>query len=191
MLAISKIWLCLFFKNLSILNKMPILGQAPVRSRGFTLLELLIVCLLISISLGLSIPSLRSTLMTDDLAAGCRKVISLIKSSRAKAVTEQEAYLIYYDSTERKLWYQPADAKETADTSASITLPSEVYIQKIKQASRSTDQDAMSTGIWISREGYMDKTAIQLVDKENNSLNLLISPFLPTITITEGPIDFH
>ena len=170
---------------------MPILGQAPARSRGFTLLELLIVCLLISISLGLSIPSLRNTLMTDELAAGCRKVISLIKSSRAKAVTEQEAYLIFYDSTARKLWYQPADAEETADASASITLPPEVYIHEIRQASSGGNaQDAMDTGIWISREGYMDKTAIQLMDKENNSLNLLISPFLPTITVTEGPIDF-
>jgi integrase len=29
MLAISNMWLCLFFRNYSILNKMPILGQAP------------------------------------------------------------------------------------------------------------------------------------------------------------------
>jgi len=29
MLAISNIWLCLFFKNFSILNKIPILAQAP------------------------------------------------------------------------------------------------------------------------------------------------------------------
>jgi Tfp pilus assembly protein PilE len=160
------------------------------RSLGFTLLELLIVCLLISISLGLSIPSLRNTLMSDELAAGSRKVISLTKSSRAKAVTDQEAYLIIYDSAERKLWYQPADEEKTANASGSIILPTDVTIQGIKQASRGDNQDAMTTGIWISREGYMDKTVIQLVDKENNSLNLLISPFLPTITITEEPIDF-
>jgi hypothetical protein len=29
MLAISLIWLCLFYENYSILNEMPILGQAP------------------------------------------------------------------------------------------------------------------------------------------------------------------
>ncbi len=166
-------------------------AQDSAGSQGFTLLELLIVCLLISISLGLSIPSLRSTLISDDLAAGSRKVISLIKSSRAKAVTDQAAYLIFYDSTKRKLWYQLADTEETADSSASITLPSDVSIQKIQQAGGGTSQDAMNKGVWISKEGYMDKTAIQLVDKENNSLNLLISPFLPTITITEGPIDFR
>ena len=160
-------------------------------SPGFTLLELLIVCLLISISLGLSIPSLRNSLMSDELAAGSRKVISLIKSSRAKAATDQKAYLIFYDSAERKLWYQLADEEKTADAGASITLPAEVSIQEIKQAGKGNTQDAMSKGILISREGYMDKTAIQLVDKENNSLNLLISPFIPTITVTEGPIDLH
>ncbi len=159
-------------------------------SPGFTLLELLIVCLLISISLGLSIPSLRSSLVSDELASGSRKVISLIKSCRAKAVTEQEAYLIFYDSANRKLWYQPADKEKTADASSSITLPAAVSIQEIKQAGKGNDQDAITEGVWVSKEGYTDKTAIQLVDKENNRLNLLISPFLPTITITEGPIDF-
>ena len=162
-----------------------------IRDQGFTLLELLIVCLLISISLGLSIPSLRSTLVTDELAAASRKVISLIKSSRAKATTAQEAYLIFYDPTERKLWYQRADEEKTDDATASITLPSDVTIQDIRQAGGGSGRDVMDRGIWISREGYMDKTAIQLVDNGNNSLNLLISPFLPTITITEGPIDLH
>ncbi|MCF8055894.1 MAG: prepilin-type N-terminal cleavage/methylation domain-containing protein [Desulfocapsa sp.] len=164
--------------------------QDSVSSRGFTLLELLIVCLLISISLGLSIPSLRSTLTSDDLAAGSRKVISLVKSSRAKAVTDQEAYLIFYDSAERKLWYQKADDEKTTDTSAAITLPSDVYIQDIKQAGGGSAQDTMNSGIWISREGYMDKTVIQLADMEGKSLNLVISPFLPTINVTEGPVTF-
>ena len=31
MLAISNIWLCLLFRNFSILNKMPIIRQAPRR----------------------------------------------------------------------------------------------------------------------------------------------------------------
>ncbi len=160
------------------------------RSKGFTLLELLIVCLLISISLGLSIPSLRSTLVSDELAAGSRKVISLVKSSRAKAVSDREPYLIFYDSDERKLWYQHAEDEKTADANKSITLPPDVYIQEIKQAGGGSDQNAMNSGIWISREGYMDKTVIQLADMKGDSLNLVISSFLPTINITEGPVSF-
>lgn len=167
--------------------------QHPALEKGFTLLELLIVCLLISISLGLSIPSLRSTLITDELASGSRKVISLIKSSRAKAVAEQKPYLIFYDSAERKLWYQQVEAEnneETAPSRSTVTLPAGIQIQEIKQASGSGDQDPAKNGIWISKQGYMDKTAILLVDGDNKNLSLLISPFLPTIKIVEGIIDF-
>jgi prepilin-type N-terminal cleavage/methylation domain-containing protein len=164
--------------------------RTPVQQKGFTLLELLMVCLLISISLALSIPSLRNSIVTDQLATGSRKVISLVKSCRAKAVANQEAYLIFYDSAERKLWYQKAGGEESSEAHSSIVLPPDIHIQAIKQASGSSAPDIMETGIWVSRQGYMDKTGIQLVNKTNESLNLLISPFLPTIKITEGAIEF-
>ena len=67
-------------------------------------LELLIVCLLISISLALAIPNLRRSMVTDELASGSRKIISLIKSSRARAVTSHKAFLICYDAAEGRLW---------------------------------------------------------------------------------------
>ncbi len=161
--------------------------------KGFTLLELLIVCLLISISLALSIPSIRSSLITDDLASGSRKVISLIKSCRAKATSDQKPYLILYDTAERTLWYRPADQKEKQELTArsSITLPDTVQIRQIKQATGSSDKDPVKDGIWISRQGYVDQTTIYLSDSGNNNLSLLISPFLPTIKIVEGIIDFE
>jgi len=160
--------------------------------RGFTLLELLIVCLLISISLTLAIPNLRSSLVTDELGSGSRKIISLIKSCRAKAVSGHKAFRIYYDAAEGKVWYQPAETEETEElvTHSSVTLPPGIRIQEIKQATASNKQDFNKNGIWVSREGYMDKTAIRLIDDQNRSLSLLVSPFLPTIKVIEGSVDF-
>ncbi len=160
--------------------------------QGFTLLELLIVCLLISISLALSVPSLRSSLVTDQLAAGSRKVISLVKSARSKAVMNQDPYLIFLDPAEQKLWYQKASGDEevTAAAHPSITLPSGVRILTIQQESAGKDHDPVADGIWISRQGYMDKTVIHLVDRENRSISLLISPFLHTIQAVDGPVTF-
>ncbi len=161
------------------------------RTRGFTLLELLIVCLLISISLTLAIPSLRSSLVTDELGSGSRKLISLIKSCRAKATSQHKAFRIHYDTAEGKVWYQPAETEEneTLVPHSSITLPPGVRIQEIKQATARNKQNFSKTGIWVSREGYMDKTAIRLADTKNRSLSLLISPFLPTIKVVEGSVD--
>ena len=161
------------------------------RTYGFTLLELLIVCLLISISLTLAIPNLRSSLVTDKLGSGSRKIISLVKSCRARAVITHEAFLISYDAAENRVWYKPAEAEEDIPTNhSSVTLPSGIRIQEIKQATASNKQDVSKNGIWVSRQGYMDKTAIRLVDNENRTLSLLISPFLPTIKVIEGTIDF-
>ncbi len=159
------------------------------RTHGFTLLELLIVCLLISISLTLAIPTLRSSLVTDELGSGSRKLISLIKSCRTQAVTKHQPFLIHYDTEEGKVWYQPATTEEeTAITPSSVTLSAGIRIQAIKQAN--SKNDIGKNGIWVSKQGYMDKTAIQLIDKEHRSLSLLISPFLPTIKVVEGTIEF-
>lgn len=164
----------------------------PLTRQGFTLLELLIVCLLISISLALSVPSLRNSLMTDQLATGSRKVISLVKSARSKAVMNQVPYLIFLDPAEQRLWYQKASGDEevTAAAHSSITLPSGVRILEIKQAGAGKNQDPVADGIWISRQGYMDSTIIRLVDRENRSISLLISPFLQTIQAVDGPVTF-
>lgn len=169
------------------------LFHSPWRQQGFSLLELLIVCILISISLALAIPTVRNTLVTDQLATGSRKIISLIKSGRSKAIMTRQPYLILHDPAEQKLWYQEAGA-EREETSAgdhpSITLPSGVHILSIKQAGGSKDQDPAKSGLWISKQGYMDKTAIHLGDGSNKSISLLISPFLHTIQVIDGPVHF-
>lgn len=159
--------------------------------QGFTLLELLIVCLLISISLAMSVPSLRTSMVSDQLAAGSRKIISLITSCRSRAIMDHEPHLIFFDPAEQKLWYQKASKKEEEATNHhSVTLPSGIRIEEIKQASGGSEQDPMKDGLWVSKQGYMDKTLIRLIDTKNKSINLLISPFLFTIQTTDGPVDF-
>jgi prepilin-type N-terminal cleavage/methylation domain-containing protein len=159
--------------------------------QGFTLLELLIVCLLISISLAFAIPTLRNTLVTDELASGSRKVISLIKSCRTRATSQHKAFFIFYDVSERKFWYQAAETENERNIAPpSITLPPGIQIRKVTQANTSTSKNAKQNSIWISKQGYMDKTAIELIDKNNQSISLLISAFLPTIKVIEGSFIF-
>ncbi len=177
---------------------MPVLPHRRTCRQGFTLLELLIVCLLISISLGLAIPSLRQSLVTDQLAAGSRKCISLIRSGRSMAARENVPYIIRFDPVNRTVWYEPAEIVDEEETSAeattplrsSVTLPDTVRIQKIQQANAGDKHNPEKEGLWISRQGYMDKTMIQLVDADNNSINLLIAPFLHRIQILDQPVDF-
>jgi prepilin-type N-terminal cleavage/methylation domain-containing protein len=167
----------------------------PATTQGFTLLELLIVALLISISLAMSVPAIRTSLVSDDLAAGSRKVMSLITSSRSRAIMDHEAQLIFFDASEQKLWYQTAaetdeETEGTATTHRSVTLPTGIRIDEIKQANGGSEQDPVKDGLWVSKQGYMDKTIIRLINSKNKSISLLVSPFLFDIKTTDGSINF-
>ena len=171
------------------------LSVHPAADQGFTLLELLIVSLLISISLAMSVPSLRTSIVSDQLAAGSRKVISLITSSRSKAIRDHEAQLIFFDSSEQKIWYQKAEKTDenTEEITANhhfVTLPSGIRIDEIKQANGGSEQDPMKDGLWVSKQGYMDKTIIRLTDNNNKSISLQISPFLLNIKTSDGSVNF-
>jgi len=171
--------------------------------RGFTLLELLIVCLLITISLAVSIPTLRSSLLTDQLAAGSRKVISLLTSARGRAARDGVPQLISFDLSERKIWYEAVPDRESLDgeenteemegtgpVRSQILLPEGIRIEEISQAGGGDDYDPLKDGLWVSKQGYMDKTFIRLSDEDNETLYLLIMPFFFDIAVKDEFLGF-
>ncbi len=153
---------------------------------GFTLLELIIVCLLITVSLAFSVPNLRQAFVVDQLAAGSRKIIALIQEVRNRAAQEQHPYVIHFDLDRKKIWYQPdvvvpKGAKEQETTHApTITLPSSVRLQDI-QTGTVEKKGAGDVVLWINPLGYMDQTILHLVDDRDNTISLELSPFHSTI----------
>jgi prepilin-type N-terminal cleavage/methylation domain-containing protein len=154
---------------------------------GFTLLELIIVCLLITVSLAFSVPNIRQAFVVDQLAASSRKIMALIKEVRIRAAQEQQPYVIHFDLDRKKIWYQPdvivpKDAKEqeTPHAAPTITLPPSVRLQDI-QTGTAEKKGAGDVVLWINPQGYMDQTVLHLVDDRDNTISLELSPFLSTI----------
>ncbi len=153
--------------------------------QGFTLLELIIVCLLITVSLAFSVPNFRQSLVVDQLAASSRKVIALIKEVRTKASQEQQAYLILVDLDQEKISFQadlPA-SKQDKDRMASrptIKLSPSVRFQDIQSGSTERKISGEVT-LWVNKHGYMDQTIFHLSDDQDHVMSIVLSPFLPTI----------
>ena len=153
--------------------------------RGFTLLELVIVCLLITISLAFSVPSLRQALVVDQLAASSRRVIALIREVRLLAAQEQQPYLIHFDLDRKKIWYHPDIPKAEQEKEQTASLPgfqlsSSVRLQDI-QTGTTEKKRTGTVALWINRQGYMEQTILHLADERDNVISLVISPFLSTI----------
>lgn len=152
--------------------------------------------MLISISLALSLPTMRSAFVGDELAAGSRKVISLITSARGRAARDGVPQLVSYEDSSRKLWYMPVeeeesekDGEETDDADplrrSLVTLPEGVRIDEIKQAGGGDDARPLQDGLWVSKQGYMDKTFIRLTDEDNVSMYLIIKPFFFDVQVVD------
>jgi prepilin-type N-terminal cleavage/methylation domain-containing protein len=153
--------------------------------QGFTLLELIIVCLLITVSLAFSVPNLRQALVVDQLAANSRKVIALIKEVRNLAAQKQQPYLISFDLDGKKIWYQqdvPAsmEEKNPGTPHPSIQFPSSVRIQDL-QIGTAEKKTSGEVALWVNRQGYMEQTILHLADDQDNIISLVLSPFFSTI----------
>ena len=144
---------------------------------------------LVVISLALTVPSFRNSLLSDELAAGSRQLIALIRSCRTKAAMEQTPYLLRMDSSGRTVWYEREQEEDTnlqGQEKQTIRLPEGIRVQRVKQATAPSTLDPMRDGLWISSQGYMDATLIQLADRSNNGISLFLSPFLQNIRVEDG-----
>ncbi len=160
---------------------------------GFTLLELIVVCALIGIMLSLSIPSLRTTFFSDPLKTTARRLIGLVNGVRELAVREQQPYLLHINQGEKRIWYEREDKKEKKDKKANmeddkrhrqeLRLPEGITISAVWMGKDDSLQD--QTTLWITKQGYMMQTLIQIEDDAGNNLKVQFFPFLDSAVIAD------
>ena len=155
-----------------------------MESRGFTLLELTVVCVLIGIMLVVSVPTLRNTFVDDPLKGASRKIIGFINGVRELAAREQQPYYLYLDRAESLLWYEKdmvEGGEKKKEDRQELDLPAGVEISEIWTQSEGEYADDQNR-IWISPKGYMDQTVLHLAEK-SRVMSLHFFPFLQDVRI--------
>lgn len=157
--------------------------------RGFTLMELLIVMMLISLFMVVSVPALRDTLIDDPLKSTGRRLIGYIDGIRELAVSEQKGYVVSIDIDANTLQYVPdgaVDAQDVEDTEKNVFTPTaDARLRSVWQK----ESGSVGSGVvkvWVSGQGYLEKTVIHLVNDAGEALSLVVYPFLPQIEIRDG-----
>ncbi len=152
---------------------------------AFTLMELLVVCTLISIMLVISIPNMRSSLFTDPIRVSTRKVVGTVKGLREKAVRKQQSVILNLDMEEGGFWYDKEQLGGDDEVKISeFVLPSSVKIVDVWTKSGGNVAYG-SYELWISKRGYMDHTVITLGDDSGASVSIILSPFLGSIKVVD------
>jgi len=170
--------------------KKPTSARASVRvDQGFTLLELIIVLMLIGLFMVVSIPALRNTLIDDPLKSTGRRLVGYIDAVRELAVREQKGYLLYVDIAGNSLRYMPETEAGREDIDAAeknlFTPAADVRLLSIWQKGAGSVGSGTSE-VWVSGQGYLEKTVIHLEDDAGETLSFVVYPFLPGIEIRDG-----
>ncbi len=167
-------------------------GNRLADEAAFTLIEILVVCLLVSIVLAATIPVVHDTLLTDQLRVASRKVIGTVRELREDAIRSRQAYILSFDLDRKRFWYERADGRDRGGESSArngTRLPSSVRILDIRTKSAGRQSRGI-VNLWISRQGYMDMTVIHLAG-DSDTLSIFFSAFLGSIKVVAGYADME
>ncbi len=154
-------------------------------SKGFTLLELIVVITLLSIMLMFAIPRFQSSTFSNGPEKTSRWLLANVQALKIRAWREKKNYILETDIDAGKftilediLIDQNADEEKPKKKEKSHSLPEGVTIADVEFPG--IDKIASGTAkIHFHAKGYSDKALIHLKTAEGDRLTFLIEPFLP------------
>lgn len=167
------------------------------REGGFTLMELIVVCMLIGLMLTLTVPTMRDAFIDDPLASSARKVMGYVTGLRGVAVRTQQSILVHISEQENRIWYRKDISPHTAGKEGDVGLDDEL-VTSAKDLKLHEDVTINSVWIggdgsvveeqmviWISKQGYMNHSMIQLKDNSGAELTVEFQTFIDSPSITD------
>ena len=165
----------------------------PNHSRGFTLIEILVVMVLISIVTAFTLPAIRTSLFSDQLKTTARRLVGFVTEVSQNAVSKQSEYRISFDLEENHVWATPEAAKSKQEEEAKeikLVVPESVRIVDVVSANSEKNSQGTAT-LFLSKKGYIDKTAIHLRSDDGRDMTIILSPFLGVTRIFDSYIDLE
>lgn len=162
-------------------------------TRGFTLIELVMVIFLIGLLYSLTIPRIRDTVLTDSLKGTVRKMIAIIDGLRNDAVHEQKNYSLRFNLESNQYWIESEDMsdidREAARENASL-LPEDVHIVDI-WFKGSGKMMMGETSILVNRDGYIQPSVIHLRSEDGRNFSLVLRTFLTKVGVLDRYVEFE
>jgi prepilin-type N-terminal cleavage/methylation domain-containing protein len=160
---------------------------------GFTLIELTMVILLITMFLSLTVPRLGDSVLKDSLKSSSRKMIGYITELRNMAIRDNIDYYLSLDIDSNRLWVEPAvtDVEDREDVQErAYTFPEEVRIIDILFRDEGEKTSGI-TSIRFTSEGYIRPSIIHLGSKDGRKFTFVLRPFLGKVELMEDYVDFE
>lgn len=144
--------------------------------KGFTLLELILVMVIISTVLAMAAPSLRgffSSRKTHDAAAN---ILSLIRFARSQAITEGHTYRLNFDFEKGVYWLtsnaEGAFSNLNTEFGRKFQLPDDTTIEIDKDDEDDHDKEGSCVYIAFFSQGMAETGTIILTDRSGEEIEI-------------------
>lgn len=161
--------------------------------KGFTLIELVVVMSLIVMMIGLTMPKIRTSLLSDGLKRTALRMVGMASNLKDEAVREQRSYALHLDMARQQYWIGFAAMTEEEQALAldnAEKLPRDVQILDVwfKEGGKVTEGEA---AILFFKKGYVQPSAIHLGADDGRRFTLVLSPFVGNVKVMETYVDFE
>mgnify|MGYP000290701096 CR=1 FL=1 len=164
------------------------IGQAPRPAPGFTLLELIVVILLMTILLGFAIPAFQGGALTGSRDNVARELLSAVQKLKTAALRRQSLHTLHLDLDQGRLWVTREDQRdneEAPEQASEWKLPDATRIAQVRFPG---DREIRSGTVAINfyPQGYSDRAIVRLGGDGKQHTDLVIEAFLPMALIASG-----
>ena len=157
------------------------------------MIELVVVMSLIVMMIGLTMPKIRTSLLSDGLKRTALRMVGMASNLKDEAVREQRSYALHLDIARQQYWIGFAAMTEEEQALAldnAEKLPRDVQILDVwfKEGGKVTEGEA---AILFFKKGYVQPSAIHLGADDGRRFTLVLSPFVGNVKVMETYVDFE
>jgi prepilin-type N-terminal cleavage/methylation domain-containing protein len=167
-----------------------ILCLGPSDKKGYTLIEISVVIVLIGVVMLMAIPRVQDTMTNDRMRSAVRHLSGTARELKANAVREQVDHFLHLDLDRGLVWNTRDDMtaeNRTLRRNQARSLPSGVRIADVALV----DVGKKNEGEVVIRffsQGYVQPAAIHLTD-DDRIMTLIFQPFLSTFDVQDKYVD--
>ncbi len=167
-------------------------GYGAVKSGGFTLIELMIVLLLVSIFLSFTLVNLKSGSAASQLQHVSRRLMHTITTLKTRAIKTRQVQALVIDFSNRKMWTanQGMKPEELAKAAAgAYVLPDAIRFMDVVFPGKGQVATGR-TEVYFYPQGYSDQAIIHIENTDARRWSLVIEPFLPTVKLLQEYVTY-
>ncbi len=163
-------------------------NKRTYRKAGFSLVELTVVLVLVSIIFVVALPRIPNDIVTDPTKKTSRWLLANVQHLKAASTREHADYTLYVDIDNDRMWASASTVspdKQELLKEKGLTLAGDSHIVDVELGGN-RKIEVGTVMIQFYAKGFSDHAMIHLRDNDNNDWSYHIPPFLPQIKIIAG-----